>query len=100
MGIEQTVNKCRTTKGKSVTVKTHSDREMEQMEKSLGWVALAGRAMQELPSQEAGQSIPIMKWITEVVSGKNSCPEDTAGIFANMAGNFPQALSARYHFEP
>lgn len=36
MGIEQTVNKCRTTKGKSVTVKIHSDREMEQMEKSSG----------------------------------------------------------------
>lgn len=36
MGIEQTVNKRRTTKGKSVMVKIHSDHEMEEMDKSSG----------------------------------------------------------------
>lgn len=66
----------------------------------LGWEALAVRTMQESFRKEVGQSIPIMKCITKVVSGTNSCPEDTAVTFANMAGPFPQALSALYHFEP
>lgn len=63
----------------------------------LGRVALAVRTTQELSRKEVGQSIPTMKCITKVDPGKNSCPE--AVIFASMAGPFPQALSALYHFE-
>lgn len=36
MGMEQTVNKRRTTKGRSTMVEIHGDREREQVEKSSG----------------------------------------------------------------
>lgn len=78
-------------KGKSVMVEIHSDCEGNKSS-PLGWVALAVRTTQELSHKEVGRSIAIMKCITKVDPGKNSCPEDTAVTLANMPGPFLQAL--------